>query len=66
MNMKILVLILLGVLVFMSFVQGMQINALEKSFGKTTGSAVKTNSNGASAPTYANPAANAPAMVGGC
>ena len=66
MNMKILVLVLLGILVFMSFVQGMQINALEKSFEGTTGNAVKTNSNCASAPTYVNPTANAPAMVGGC
>ncbi len=66
MNMKILVLVLLGILVFMSFVQSMQINALEKSFEGATGNTVKTNSNGASLPTYANPTANVPAMVGGC
>ena len=66
MNMKILVLVLLGILVVMSFVQGMQINALEKSFEGATGNTVKTNSNGASVPAYTNPAANAPAMVGGC
>ena len=65
MNMKILVLVLLGILVIMSFVQGMQINALEKSFGGT-GSAVKTTSNSVNVPAYNQPAASAPAMVGGC
>lgn len=66
MNMKILVLVLLGILVFMSFVQGMQINALEKSFEGTTGSAAKTASNNTNIPTYTTSAASAPAMVGGC
>ena len=66
MNMKILVLVLLGILVVMSFVQGMQINALEKSFEGATGNAVKTTSNSVNVPAYNQPAASAPAMVGGC
>ena len=65
MNMKILVLVLLGVLALMSFVQGMQINALEKSFGGA-GSGVKAASNSANVPAYSQPAASVPAMVGGC
>ncbi len=66
MNTKILVLVLLGILVVMSFVQGMQINALEKSFEGATGSTAKTASNNANIPAYTTPTANVPAMVGGC
>ena len=64
MNMKILVLVLLVVLALMSLVQGIQINALEKSF-EGAGSGFKAASNSA-VPAYSQPAASAPAMVGGC
>lgn len=63
MNMKILVLVLLGVLVIMSFVQGMQINALENSFEQALGIAPAAGTN---LPSYGNPASSAPSMVGGC
>ena len=65
MNMKILVLVLLEILIIMSFVQGMQMNALENSF-KQTGSTVKVTSNSVKVPAYTKPATSAPAMVGGC
>ena len=62
MNMKILVLVLLGILVIMSFVQGMQISALENSFEKSLGIAPAN----ANVPAYGSPSASAPSMVGGC
>ena len=64
-NKKILIVFLLSVLVIMSFVQSTQINSIKKSFiGSVTG--VITASPSANANSYSTPAANVPAMVGGC
>ena len=65
MNKKILIVFLLSILVIMSFVQGININNIKKSFIEGPIGAVaaspSTNAN-----SYSTPAANVPAMVGGC
>jgi|TARA_Y100000031_G_C8228909_1_gene389888 hypothetical protein len=65
MDMKLLVLILLGVLVFMSFVQGTQISNLEKTLEQGVSVASGQTSSG-NANTYTKPTVTIPAMVGGC
>jgi len=65
MNMKILVVFLLTILVIMSFVQGVQINNIKKSFSGDS-SAVAAQSNPSAINTYNQPTANVPQMVGGC
>ena len=64
MNMKVLVLILLGVLVLMSFVQGIQINNLEEVLEE--GVSIATSQTSPSSINTNTRTANVPTMVGGC
>jgi hypothetical protein len=62
MKTKIIMAVLLGILVIMSFVQGMQISNLENVI---IGLKENSEKNSGASP-YSNPRPNVPAMVGGC